>query len=170
MKIKYYDTVCIRGICTIPYTKCAEEKAIFMYSTATIAGNEIGWDFVQSVITKKLSFSAFCKEMTRKYQTNIMAGPFMSPNTFIKWLFGWIASFKIDVQKEIDPWCCYNPRMLACNGTHIGVSVKNMLLDPAVTKHDDKDTALKSVYRRNKRLILWDRLIGTHVLLSKEIP
>ena len=68
----------------VPYTKGAEEKAIFMYSTATTAGDEIGWDFVTSVITTKSSFSVFSKEMTRKYQTtNIMAGPFMSPNTFI---------------------------------------------------------------------------------------
>ena len=57
------------GIHTIPYTKGAEEKAIFMYSTATTAGDEIEWDFVTLVITKKSSFSAFCKEMTRKYKT-----------------------------------------------------------------------------------------------------
>ena len=158
VKIKYYDTVCTRGIYTIPYTKGAEEKAIFMYSTATTAGDEIGWDFVTSVITAKSSFSAFCKEMTGMYQKkNIMTGPFMSPNTFIKWFFGWIASFKINFQKEMDPWCCYNLRMLACDGTHIGVSVKNMLLDPAVTKHDDKDTTLKSVRQRNNRLILQDK-------------
>ena len=98
-----------------------------MYSTATTAGDEIGWDFVTCVTTMKSSFSAFGKEMMRKYQTtNIMAGPFMSPNTFIKWFFGWIASFKLDFCKEIDPWCHYNPRMLACDGTHIGVSIRNM--------------------------------------------
>ena len=61
---------------------------MFMYSTATTASDEIGWDFITAVITTKSSFSAFCKEMTRKYQTtNIMAGPFMSPNTFIKCFF-----------------------------------------------------------------------------------
>ena len=77
--------------------------------------------------------------------------------------FRWIASFKIDFWKEIDPWCCYNPRMLACDETHIGVLVKNMLLDPAVTKHDDKDTTLKSVHKRNNRLILRDKSHQKHM-------
>ena len=111
VEIRYYDTICSKGICIIPYTKGAEEKAIFMYSTATTAGDEIGWDFVTLVIATKVSFSAFCKEMTRKYQTtNILAGPFMSPNTFIKWFFGWIAAFKLDFWKEINPGVSTDPR------------------------------------------------------------
>ena len=98
-------------------TKGPEEKAIFMYSTVTTAGDEIGWDFVTLVIATKSSFSAFCKEMTRKYQTtNILAGPFMSPNTFIKWFFSWIAAFKLDFWKEIDLWCQYTPKMLPVMG------------------------------------------------------
>ena len=164
VNIKYSDTVCSRGICTIPYTKGPEEKAIFMYSTATTAGDEIGWDFVTSVITTKSSFSAFCKEMTRKYKTtNIRAWPFMSTNTFIKCFFGWIASFKIDVCKEIDPWCHYKPKMLACDGTHNGVSIRNMHLDPAVTTIDDKETTLKSVHKRNDRIILRDKTHWKHL-------
>ena len=76
---------------------------------------------------------------------------------------GWIASFKIDFWKEVDPWCHNNPRMLACDGTHIGVSVRNMHLDPAVTKNDDKETTLKSVHKRNDRLILWDKTQWKHM-------
>ena len=164
VNIKYYDAVCSKGICMIPYTKGVDEKAIFMYSTVTTAGDKIGWDFVMAVTTTKSSFSAFCKEMTRKYQTtNIMAGPFMSPTTFIKWFFGWIASFKIDFHKEIDPWCLYNLRMLACDGTHIGVSVMNLCLDPVVTTNDDKHTTLKSVHKRNYRLILQDKTHQKHM-------
>ena len=135
-----------------------------MYSTATTAGDEIGWDFVTSVITTKSSFSAFCKEMTRKYKTtNIRAGSFMSPNTFIKCFFGWIASFKIGFRKEIDPWCQYKLKMLACDGTHIGVSIRNMHLDPAVTTIDDKETTLKSLHKRNNRLILRDKTHRKHM-------
>ena len=86
-------------------------------------------------------------------------------------VFGWIASFKIDFWKEVDPWCHYNPRMLACDGTHIGVSVRNMHLDPAVTTNDDKETTLKSVHKRNDRLILWDKTQQKHIhTYSKEIP
>ena len=141
VEIRYYDMICSKGICMIPYTKGAEENAIFMYSTTTTAGDEIGWDFVTLVIATKSSFSAFCKEMTRKYQTtNILARPFMSPNTFIKWFFSWIAAFKLDFQKEIDPWCQYTPKVLACDGTHIGVSVRNMKLDSAIRTPDNKNS------------------------------
>ena len=51
------------------------------------------------------------------------SGPFMSGNTFISWVFSWIAAFKIDFRKEVEPWCEYKPKILACDGTHIGVSV-----------------------------------------------
>ena len=87
----------------------------------------------------------------------------MSPNTFIKWFFSWIAAFKLDFRKEIDPWCQYRPQMLACDGTHIGVSVRNMKLDPAVTPPDDKNTVLKSVHTRKKRLILPDKTQRKHM-------
>ena len=53
--------------------------------------------------------------------------------------------------------------MLACDGTHIGVSVRNMKLDPCITTPDDKDTVLKSVHRRKKRLILDNKTQWKHM-------
>ena len=44
----------------------------------------------------------------------------MSPNTFICF-FGWLAEFKVDFRKEVDPWCGYNPEIMTCDGTHVGV-------------------------------------------------
>ena len=79
--------------------------------------------------------------MTRQYVTNnINTGKFMSPNTFIKWLFDWLCCFKIDFCKHIDPRCRYNPKLLACDGTHIGVSVRSIMLDNGrVTGVDEPD-------------------------------
>ena len=78
----------------------------------------------------------------------------MSGNTFIGWIFAWIAAFKIDFWKEVDPWCEYKPTILACDGTHRGVSVRNMNLDMPVTMPDMKDAVLKLMHKRGDRLIL----------------
>ena len=78
----------------------------------------------------------------------------MSGNTLFLVFFSWIAAFKIDFQKEVDPWCEYKPRILACAGTHIGVSVRNMKLEKPVTMPDIKDCVLKPMHKRGDRVIL----------------
>ena len=106
LQVKYFDTICQMGTCKILYTQAAEEKRIFLKTTHTGVGDEIGWDFIELVHKTKSSFSAYCNELTGRYQTtNIHSGPFMSGNTFISWFFSWITAFKIDFQKEVDPWC-----------------------------------------------------------------
>ena len=76
------------GTCKIPYTQAAEERGIFLKITHAGAGDEIGWDFIELVHKTKSSFSTYCNELTRRYQTtNIHLGPFMSGNTFISWFF-----------------------------------------------------------------------------------
>ena len=121
--------------CSISYS--GEDHSIFFLSEITSAGDEIGWDFVSAVKNSRISFTAFCNEMTRKYRTtNVLSAPFMSPNTFVKWIFGWMGSMQIDFRKHVDPWCKYKPKILACNGTHIGVSMRQMNLTAPVTKAD----------------------------------
>ena len=162
--VKYYNLQCTQKVCQIDYRIAAQEQNIHLFTKNTCAGDEIGWDFVQQVMRTKCSFSAFCNEMTRKYQTtNIMSGPFMSPNTFIQWFFGWIAAFKIDFRKEIDPWCKYSPKMLACDGTHIGVSLRHMKLDKPVTTADRSDRILPSLHQRNDRALLKDTARRKHL-------
>ena len=56
-------------------------------------------------------------------------------------VFGWLSAFKIDFRKEIDPLCGYNPRVLACDGTHIKVSLRHLKLDKPVTKPDKADVS-----------------------------
>ena len=72
----------------------------------------------------------------------------MSVNTFVKWIFAWMGSMKIDFRKEVDPWCKYEPTVLACDGTHIGVSIKNMKLSTPVTSVDDVDTQVNPSHKR----------------------
>ena len=154
VRVEYYNLHCKQGICQIPYTTSAEEKCIFMLTKSTLIGDEIAWDFIQMVIHNKCSFTAFCNEMTRRYQTNnMMAGPFMSPKTFIRSFFGWMSAHKIDFRKEVDPWCMYSPKILACDGTHIGVSMRHMNIKP-IEKQDLPDVIYSAKHQCNNRVLI----------------
>ena len=65
----------------------------------------------------------------------------MVVKTFIGWFFGWLSAFKIDFCKQIDPFCGYNTRVLACDGTHIRLSLRHLKLDKPVTKPDKKEVS-----------------------------
>ena len=104
IQCNYYNIVCSNGICKIEFHEAVAEKGIFFSTKVTAAGDEIGWDFISMVMKTKTSFTAFCTEMSRKYSINSINAPsFMSPNTFVKWFFGWLVHTKIDFRKEIDP-------------------------------------------------------------------
>ncbi|MCG8623115.1 MAG: hypothetical protein MJE68_14115, partial [Proteobacteria bacterium] len=142
-----YKIACIRKTCFLEYS--GELHSLFFLSNMTAAGDEIGWDFISAVKTTKTSFTSFCNEMTRKYTTtNPLSAPFMSPNTFLKWLFSWIGSMNIDFRKDVDPWCLYNPKVLACDGTHIGVSIKHLNLTTPVTKADSSHGPVAPHHKR----------------------
>ena len=138
--IKYFGLKCPRNTCDKKFVDASGTWRMFFYTSTTCAGDEIGWDFIHAVKTSKISFTGFCNEMTRVYKTTHTNGdPFMSVKTFICWFFGWLSAFKIDFRKEIDPYCGHNPKMLACDGTHIGVSLRHLRLDNPVTKADIND-------------------------------
>ena len=78
----------------------------------------------------------------------------MSPNNFISWFFCLISAFQIDFRKEHDPWCGSKPPILACDGTHIGVSIRNMKLDRPVTDPDPPATTYTAQHKRRDRVII----------------
>lgn len=134
-----YKRQCLHrtGQCDLNFDEEAEREGLFFLSSSTAAGDEIGWDFISRVRRTKISFTAFVNEMTRQYQTtHQQCRSFMSPKTFIKWFFAWLAAMKIDFRLHVDPYCGYNPKVLACDGTHIGVSVKHQRLTNPITAQD----------------------------------
>ncbi len=60
----------------------------------------------------------------------------------------------IDFRQEVDPWCGYDPKVLACDGTHIGVSLKLQNLKQPITEPELKDKKLRSVHKKNQRCFL----------------
>ena len=89
--------------------------------------------------------------MTNLYKTiHSDPQPFMAVKTFIEWFFVWLSAFKIHFQKEVDPFCEYIPRVLVCDGTHIGVSLRHLKLEKPVTK-PDKDNIISWVHHKPER-------------------
>ena len=85
----------------------------------------------------------------------------MSVGTFVKWVFSWMSQMKIDFRKQIDPWCKYEPKMLACDGTHVGVALKNMNLQNPITKADNPEQRVtpnhkRSVYICSREVTFWN--------------
>ena len=163
LTLKYYSIICEKKKCTISYEDLAKEANIFFYSKNICAGDEIGWDFISAVKASKISFTSFCTQMTRQYRTTHKdAEPFMSLKTFIGWFFGWLSSFRIDFRKHIDPFCGHDPTILACDGTHIGVSVKHLNLDKAVTRND-VDEIIPNAHIRYDRTLFSEEFVRIHM-------
>ena len=124
-----------------------------MWSKDVAAGDEIGWDFVNRVLSSKMSFSSFCADTTRIYiSTHPCSAHFMSKTTFVSWFFAWCGKMDIDFRKHIDPWCLHNPHSLAGDGTHIGVSFRNISISPI--EKADTNIKRKPIHKRYARVFL----------------
>ena len=146
-----YKRVCQRGSCELLYT--GEEESIYFWSHETAVSQEILYDF-EGQLFAKTTFSGFCEQMTRTYKSGSIAENlrFMSSATFINCFFGWLGSMKIDFRKSVDPWCGYSPKFLACDGTHVGVAIKNIAVVPIETP--DLSEVKTSVHTRFNRVFL----------------
>jgi hypothetical protein len=137
-----YSGKCIneKEECTV---LAGKEQGIFAVSEKVACVDELGWDFVDLVKKGRMSFTAFCALKTKDYETQHSDSlPFMSMNTWVKWWFGWAASFRIDFRKEIDPFCKHDPPMLVVDGTHYGTANRYSKLtsDIAITKAEKQET------------------------------
>ncbi len=60
----------------------------------------------------------------------------------------------IDYRQEIDPWCKHDPSFLACDGTHVGVSLKHQHMNEPITKPEMLDQKPKPLHKKNNRCFL----------------
>jgi hypothetical protein len=150
-----------------------------MLTSQTSIGQEVLWDFVAEGMATKISFTGYCVELNRRYiTTNKMSLPFTSHKTFRKAFFAWICKMKIDFREHVDPFCGEDPKRLACDGTHLGITAKQMIkLKKPVTSEDKEEIALP-LHKRNDRLFLKDDEAREYLLFqakralgeAKEIP
>ncbi len=149
-----YAVPCLDHRCQFLLRYSGQKEQIFMYNECLGIAVEVFWDFISLVMGGRMSFSKFCREKTRQYVTTCCkSAPFLSNKTFIQLVFGIIARFQIDFRAEIDPICGHNPKVLACDGTKIGVSVKMSDLKHPVTKPDISGTELVKHKKTNRCLL-----------------
>ena len=121
--------MCKRKLCAKSYS--GEQDSIFFWSKETAIGDEVGYLFINKVMTMACSFSSFCQFMTNSYKLiDPQSAPFCSAKTFLKWFFSWAAVSQDDFRNDVDPFCKHDPSMLACDGTHVGVSLRNLDINP----------------------------------------
>lgn len=141
---------------TVKYTGESHRVLILNTDKGYAVGEEVCWDFIRLGQGTKISFTKFAEDMTTRYQTtNKSSAPFMCTKTFKKCVLTWICKQKIDFREYVDPFCGHDPKQLACDGTHLGVSAKQMKLDHAVTTPDSEEF-LKPLHKRMDRLLLSD--------------
>ena len=125
---------------------------IHFFTKETGAGDEIGYDFIDHVLNCEISFSAYCKLMNCKYQRiDSKSASFMSNNTFIAWWFSWISKFNIDFRIPCR-LCKFNPKMLAADGTKIGINVSHSTVVPVETS--TVEIPIDPCHRRNERAFI----------------
>ena len=151
MQCDVYELTCSNGH-ILRYG--GQEDHIFFKSANLGIGEEMFWDFHAWFNYGKLSFKKYCFQMTEVYRsTNPNSAPFVSIHTFKDLFFSWIVRMDIDFRQEIDPWCGHDPEVLACDGTHIGVSLKLLDLQEPITKPELEDQP-EALHQINQRCFL----------------
>jgi hypothetical protein len=146
------EYMCQRGCCILSYS--GEDHNIFFLTKGIGVGEELLWDFLGWLDYGRLSFTKFCTQVSNTYKsTNPACCAFVSTKTFVDVFFCWVACFDFDYREEIDPFCGYDPEVLGCDGTHIGVSIKNLKLTDPITSPELEDH-LPSLHTRLKRCFL----------------
>ncbi|XP_057302291.1 uncharacterized protein LOC130636556 isoform X1 [Hydractinia symbiolongicarpus] len=137
-KCKIYRRTCLLNNCSKRWDGASD--SIFQLSHATCAGYELGWQFVDSVVNSKMTFSGFvscCQEKCK-----ILDSYFMNVNTFINWFFGWASRMRIDF-RQLCPGCDGPSPFLACDGTKIGLTFKNLCVEPIEKATKEAPTNVK---------------------------
>ena len=120
-----YISKCGKEECNVLYYGDADGIHFWKLPTAICA--EVGHKFLNQLVSGGTTFTRFCDDMTSTYKSyNKFLPSFLSVHTFIDWFFHFAASMDIDFRRSIDPWCGHDPRYLACDGTHVGIPIKNV--------------------------------------------
>ena len=127
-------------------------EPIFRISTKVCAGYKILWEFQEMVRRIKCNFVTYCLIVTARYSDrNAESQHFMSPKTFRKLFFSW-ASHQLIEFREVCHWCGESPKVLAGDGTKIGISMQKISIVPIESA--SKDEVIQTPHRKFDRCFL----------------
>ncbi len=78
----------------------------------------------------------------------------MTRTTFTHWLFSWLSNFKDDFRKTC-PICKFSPRVLACDGTKLGLYLKNAFNISPIEEPVEGSGKVMYDIRRNDRCFFY---------------
>ncbi|XP_069108872.1 uncharacterized protein [Argopecten irradians] len=158
-----HTRVCLASLCKLEWDE-GKELCLHVYSSETAAGDEIGWMFVNQVVSSKITFSGFCKNMSSTYKRRcVYSRGFMDPGVFLKWWFSWASNMKIDFRRPCSI-CKFKPKQLACDGTKIGIGFRNAKFEPIEKSRDN--VLHETLHRRLDRCFLTQSVdISANVLM-----
>ena len=143
-KTKLYSTVggceatvflrkCVAGFCSREYD--GYEDSLFLSTHAVACGYEVGWEFVEAVLTSKQTFSGFRRITQARYDRYSSPINFLAVNTLIDWWFAWASAMNIDFIEQ-----CFNCgnkiNALAADGTKLGITLKQSNIVPLECEKD----------------------------------
>ena len=114
---------------------------IFFKSKMTAFCDEVMQDFEDELFntTNGTNFSTYVARMNSIYESNGCAPKqFCSSNTFTDSMFAWWANKQIDFRQHVDPYCKYEPKVLACDGTHVGPALRTLSMLPIETADSER--------------------------------
>ena len=77
----------------------------------------------------KQTFQGFVNSYNATYERNQSPVQFKSLQMFIEWFFGWASHMEIDF-RQVCEVCGDSPKVLACDGTKIGIGFKHSFIRP----------------------------------------
>ena len=113
---------------------------------------ELCWDFVHLVMRARCNFSSFCQFVEANYKRN-GSRPFVTSRTFSKLFFSWASNQQREFRR-VCQWCGSSPKVLACDGTKIGILHHNISID-AIESVDPGLSAIPTTTRRFDRCFLF---------------
>ena len=153
LKCRVLKYICCGGTCKKQYS--GEQDCLFFLSKQTCVADELAWDFISRITNSKCSFTAFCNDMSRIYRSvHLIAHPFLSRSTFLSWWFAWLAAHDIYYRKDVDKWCGQKRRLLACDGTHVGVPLSRLHVTP-IENPVDNSSVTHTCHKRYDRVFLY---------------
>lgn len=153
----YLDCVNNRSECRKEYD--FEENAIFVWSlenNGICIGDEVFHDLMKDRSKREIIFGTFCSGMDDIYRrAGLHSAPFLRCQTFLSCYMSWLINWNVDYRsiEAIDNKCGHNPKKLACDGVHVGVSKKHLTHLADITKKG-KNELKKPMHRRFDRTLI----------------
>jgi len=151
MEVNVMKRRCVNLACYRYYDGC--EDSLFLLSKSIAVGYELGWEYVEGVLRNKMTFSGFTKGVQDRYSRFTSPCNFMAANTFIRWWFAWASAMRINFVEQC--FSCGNDiKILACDGTKIGYTLKQANVRPIESPDDPTGLVHQTISRRFDRTLI----------------